>query len=358
MAASEYYHPQRTFSKKSDITSRDDEDWDPRDRHDTHSPVSITSVASPMNKPLPSQPTFPPTHAATGYNDDFFGRHHSTQSVDSTYHPSPLDRPPAPSRADSYKSYDAYGNNSGPYKDNIPLHDTHPRVNSSPDITAAEAGFASGGKKKKRKGTSFLRSASGQRRPWFCYIMAAIQISVFIAELTRNAILTKTPIAIKPSFNPMIGPSTHVLINMGARFVPCMKTIKGITDRTDISYPCPNSTKSDTSLEGCSLGDWCGFSGGNIPKQYGGTAPDNTQPNQWYRFIVPIFLHAGLVHIAFNMLFQLRLGTDMEREIGHLRFAIVYFAAGIFGFVLGGNFAPNGQPSTLVSPPTAFSLPC
>jgi len=36
----------------------------------------------------------------------------------------------------------------------------------------------------------------------------------------------------------------------------------------------------------------------------------------------------------------------MEREIGHIRFAVVYFAAGIFGFVFGGNYAPNGQPST------------
>lgn len=35
----------------------------------------------------------------------------------------------------------------------------------------------------------------------------------------------------------------------------------------------------------------------------------------------------------------------MEKEIGPLRFALVYFSAGIFGFVLGGNYAPDGITS-------------
>jgi len=73
---------------------------------------------------------------------------------------------------------------------------------------------------------------------------------------------------------------------------------------------------------------------------------DHVGPNQWYRFIIPIFLHAGLIHICFNMLLQLRLGVDMEREIGPLRFALVYFSSGIFGFILGGNFAPRLVVST------------
>jgi len=70
------------------------------------------------------------------------------------------------------------------------------------------------------------------------------------------------------------------------------------------------------------------------------------QPNQWFRFIVPIFLHGGLVHITFNLLLQLTLARDVEKIIGTLRFLIVYFSAGIFGFVFGGNFAPDGISST------------
>ena len=36
----------------------------------------------------------------------------------------------------------------------------------------------------------------------------------------------------------------------------------------------------------------------------------------------------------------------MEKLIGSLRFALVYFSSGIFGFILGGNFAPSGIAST------------
>jgi len=36
----------------------------------------------------------------------------------------------------------------------------------------------------------------------------------------------------------------------------------------------------------------------------------------------------------------------MEQEIGSLRFALVYFSSGIFGFVFGGNYAATGIAST------------
>jgi len=62
--------------------------------------------------------------------------------------------------------------------------------------------------------------------------------------------------------------------------------------------------------------------------------------------IVPIFLHGGVLHILFNLLVQLRLGVDMEKAIGTVRFVIVYFPAGIMGFILGANFAGNGIAST------------
>lgn len=59
-----------------------------------------------------------------------------------------------------------------------------------------------------------------------------------------------------------------------------------------------------------------------------------------------MFLHAGLIHIAFNLLLQLTLGREMEKSIGSIRFAFVYFSSGIFGFVLGGNFAATAIAST------------
>lgn len=141
----------------------------------------------------------------------------------------------------------------------------------------------------------------------------------------------------------MIGPSPYILINMGARYVPCMRSTPNITDSaTQVLFPCPNAT---TTVASCSLSDLCGFSGVPNPRP-GGSMEDSPAPNQWWRFIVPIFLHAGIVHLGFNMLLQVTLGRDMEKEIGSLRFALVYFSAGIFGFVFGGNFAPAGIAST------------
>lgn len=167
--------------------------------------------------------------------------------------------------------------------------------------------------------------------------------------LTRRVgVLTKSPIMIRPQFNPMIGPSTYVLINMGARFVPCMRTTPDIQNSTlEINWPCPNSTSSDANhpTMQCSLSQLCGFSG--VPNPEPGKPYDaQGRPNQWFRFIIPIFLHAGLIHIAFNMLLQLTLGRDMEKSIGPLRLALVYFSSGIFGFVMGGNFAAPGDAST------------
>ncbi len=139
---------------------------------------------------------------------------------------------------------------------------------------------------------------------------------------------------IRPSFNPMIGPSPYVFINMGARYVPCMR----LTDGTEgLPFRCPESTSSDPAdpANQCTLPRLCGFG-----------AAEGSQPNQWFRFIIPMFLHAGLIHIGFNMLLQLTLGREMELAIGSLRFALVYFSSGIFGFVLGGNFAPPLTAST------------
>ena len=130
----------------------------------------------------------------------------------------------------------------------------------------------------------------------------------------------------------MIGPTYYVLINMGGRYIPCMKDPTTLGVPANISWPCPNSTTSDTSSPSmhCSLQDLCGF------------PPLGNPPNQWFRFIIPMFLHAGVIHIGFNLLLQLTLGREMEKTIGSIRFLLVYLASGIFGFVLGGNFAPDG----------------
>lgn len=151
----------------------------------------------------------------------------------------------------------------------------------------------------------------------------------------------------------MIGPSPYVLINMGARFVPCMHSVDGVQNRADgggVQWPCPGTKSLDDPT--CTLSQLCGFS---MPDSQNPIFPGDpneplqdfkNQPNQWFRFIVPIFLHAGIIHIGFNMLLQMTLGKEMEIAIGPIRYTLVYFCSGIFGFVLGGNFAATGIAST------------
>lgn len=195
--------------------------------------------------------------------------------------------------------------------------------------------------------------------PIVVYAFSIIQIAVFIAELVKAAQLTGSPIQTTPSFNPMIGPSQQVLINMGSRYVPCMKNVDGIQNyvpppdvhliEPGFPFTCPNSTTNDGTdpSNQCSLSELCGFGGVPNPEWLGEDGLNQKpEPNQWFRFITPIFLHAGFVHIGFNLLLQLTMGRDIERAIGSIRFFLVYISAGIFGFVLGGNFAASGISST------------
>ncbi|CAD6506121.1 BgTH12-07051 [Blumeria graminis f. sp. triticale] len=203
-----------------------------------------------------------------------------------------------------------------------------------------------------KKNSTWKMVNTGIKLPYVTYLLTLIQCAVFIVEIVKNLQLTGSPIEIHPSFNPMIGPSPYVLINMGARYVPCMHAVDGIQTRAsggEINWPCPNTTSSN--IANCQLNNLCGF---NMPASQNPVYPGQNislsafqnQPNQWFRFILPIFLHAGIVHIGFNMLLQMTLGKEMEIAIGSIRYFLVYMSAGIFGFVLGGNFAATGIAST------------
>lgn len=52
---------------------------------------------------------------------------------------------------------------------------------------------------------------------------------------------------------------------------------------------------------------------------------------EWWRFITPMFLHAGMMHLLFNMFSLFLFGPELERLCGRVRFLTIYFLAGIFG---------------------------
>ncbi|KAG0708783.1 hypothetical protein DFH29DRAFT_889030 [Suillus ampliporus] len=175
------------------------------------------------------------------------------------------------------------------------------------------------------------RGIGRQKYPFVVWALTIIMVGVFINELVVNSRAQGTPVSFKPVVNPMLGPSESALIYLGARFPPCMKVVQGLPVTTQMA--CLNDTANPPDRL-CSIEEVCGFGG-----FHGG------EPNQWFRFITAIFVHAGFIHIILNMIAQLTISAQIEREMGSAGFFITYFAAGTFGNVLGGNFSLVGAPS-------------
>ena len=66
---------------------------------------------------------------------------------------------------------------------------------------------------------------------------------------------------------------------------------------------------------------------------------------QWYRLLTAMFLHAGVVHILFNMLSLWWLGGPLEQALGRARFTALYFVSGLAGSALTYLLAEPNQPS-------------
>jgi membrane associated rhomboid family serine protease len=57
-----------------------------------------------------------------------------------------------------------------------------------------------------------------------------------------------------------------------------------------------------------------------------------------WRFVMAIFLHASLMHIAFNMWVLMDFGPQVEEMYGSARYLFIYVATGIGGYVLSSFF--------------------
>jgi len=120
------------------------------------------------------------------------------------------------------------------------------------------------------------------KAPYFLVIVTIVDIVMFIIEIVRNG-------GFEPfSTNPLFGPSAQTLVSIGAKYAPCIR-----------------------------------------------------EEGQWWRFIAPVFLHAGIIHIVMNLFMQVRVGFSLERQYGALRIAPVYLGAGVLGNLMSATFLPN-----------------
>jgi membrane associated rhomboid family serine protease len=61
----------------------------------------------------------------------------------------------------------------------------------------------------------------------------------------------------------------------------------------------------------------------------------------WWRLFTAMFLHASLLHIAFNMLALWWFGSVVERSLGPVRYLLVYVASGLAGSAGAIIASPN-----------------
>jgi len=117
--------------------------------------------------------------------------------------------------------------------------------------------------------------------PIFLVVMTIIDIIMFIYSIVKNG-------GFEPfSQNPMGGPSAQTLVDLGAKYGPCI------------------------------------------------------QDGDWWRFFTPMWLHGGIIHILMNLYTQVRVGFALERAYGPLRIAPVYIGAGVMGNLLSAIFLPE-----------------
>jgi rhomboid protease GluP len=60
-----------------------------------------------------------------------------------------------------------------------------------------------------------------------------------------------------------------------------------------------------------------------------------------WRLITPVFLHASILHIGFNMYALFLYGRGIEARFGHARFLLLYFLSAFAGNVLSFLLTPN-----------------
>jgi len=171
-------------------------------------------------------------------------------------------------------------------------------------------------------------------KPYFLSLCTLVQVAMVAYSLYQNYQLFGEVIETEP-FNPMVGPAVATLVGLGAKHTPCIIPTSYANNSLCPeeylnAFPPVTMWIDNTTLISC--GDherYCGMGG------FG----ESGVPDQWWRFITPVFLHTGVVHLLLNLLFQLRTGLDIERDIGSIRTFLIYMSSGVFGFIFAANYS-------------------
>jgi len=105
--------------------------------------------------------------------------------------------------------------------------------------------------------------------------------------------------------------NSNTWIKMGGKYVPCMKPLSSQAER--VAYNAGLKSQCYAFLF----------------------------PFQIYRFFTPMFLHGGVTHLLNNLVYQVLVGSILERKYGTKTFAICYILFGFSGNVMSALVSPK-----------------
>lgn len=163
---------------------------------------------------------------------------------------------------------------------------------------------------------------------------------------------------------PRVCPSCGVLIGMYERACPSCgasvsalslsglkrATLKVIPETTPITYVLmgvnfvlfaltwlATTRASSASIDPSKL---FGNISGEVLFHFGAKHGAAIFAGEYWRLVAPIFLHAGLIHLAFNSLVLFDLGPRVEETYGSARFLFLYLVTGVAGFIVSAWWYP------------------
>ena len=58
------------------------------------------------------------------------------------------------------------------------------------------------------------------------------------------------------------------------------------------------------------------------------------EQKEYWRLLTSVFLHSGLSHLGSNLLVQILMGNVVERNLGHVKYLLLFLASGIGGNIV------------------------
>eukprot|EP00056_Hartaetosiga_gracilis_P001636 m.46239 g.46239 ORF g.46239 m.46239 type:complete len:725 (+) comp10718_c0_seq1:48-2222(+) len=224
---------------------------------------------------------------------------------------------------------------------------------------------------------------------------------VVTQDIQMGFSLQPVPLTYTTPINVFIGPDSAMLVKSGAKYNPCMRKDTAVFAELAHEYEreleygccvldesgfescgmvkqedCPPSasflgqgqacptTCGEYRLRPCCTGvngtcavttrDYCRFIRGIwndeaalcseiscIDQSCGFSMSNPDKPNQWYRFFLSIFIHAGVIHVVIVFIFQLNFAVMVEKKVGFLRMFLMYTIACFGGNLVSGVFSPQ-----------------